>query len=92
MTKEVFIGGKGITKRIGIGGNNPVTIQTMWKDSIVDVCKNTTKLESILKQINDLSLLGCDIIRFAVPQEDELFYSNMFLGFFIHKQVSKVFV
>lgn len=67
MTKEVFIGGKGITKRIGIGGNNPVTIQTMWKDSIVDVCENTTKLEIILKQINDLSLLGCDIIRFAVP-------------------------
>ena len=52
MTKSVTIGGKGITKKTVIGGNNPITVQTMWKDSIVDVCENTTKLESILKQIN----------------------------------------
>lgn len=67
MTKQVFLGGKGITKRISIGGDSPVSLQTMWKDSIVDLPTNPEKLESILKQINDLQLLGCDIIRFAVP-------------------------
>ena len=67
MTKSVTIGGKGITKKTVIGGNNPITVQTMWKDSIVDVCENTQKLDSILKQINSLQMLGCDIIRFAVP-------------------------
>ena len=66
-TKEVFIGGKGITKRIGIGGNNPVSIQTMWKEPITDVNDNSEKLDLILKKINNLQLLGCDIIRFAVP-------------------------
>ena len=67
MTKEVLIGGKGITKKIIIGGNNPVSVQTMWKDGIVDVCENPSKLDSILKEINNLQMLGCDIIRFAVP-------------------------
>ena len=67
MTKEVLIGGKGITKKIIIGGNNPVSVQTMWKDGIVDVCENPSKLDSILKEIYNLQMLGCDIIRFAVP-------------------------
>lgn len=67
MTKEVLIGGKGITKKIIIGGNNPVSVQTMWKDGIVDVCENQSKLDSILKEIYNLQMLGCDIIRFAVP-------------------------
>ena len=67
MTKEVLIGGKGITKKIIIGGNNPVSVQTMWKDGIVDICENPSKLDSILKEIYNLQMLGCDIIRFAVP-------------------------
>ena len=66
-TKEIIIGGKGKTRIVKIGGNNPVSLQTMWKDSITDVCNNHDKLESIIKQINDLQMLGCDIIRFAVP-------------------------
>ncbi len=65
MTNKVFLGGKGITKRISIGGDSPISLQTMWKDSINDLDNN--KLDNILKQINDLQLLGCDIIRFAVP-------------------------
>ena len=67
MSKEVVIGGKGITKKIVIGGENPITVQTMWKDSIVDVFENSSKMDSILKEINSLQMLGCDIIRFAVP-------------------------
>lgn len=67
MTKEVFLGGKGITKRISIGGTSPVSLQTMWKDSIVDIPTNNEKFEKTLKDINELQMLGCDIIRFAVP-------------------------
>ncbi|MCQ2590773.1 MAG: flavodoxin-dependent (E)-4-hydroxy-3-methylbut-2-enyl-diphosphate synthase [Treponema sp.] len=67
MTKKVFLGGKGITNRISIGGDSEVSLQTMWKDSIDDIPNNPEKLEKIIKQINDLQILGCDIIRFAVP-------------------------
>lgn len=67
MTKKVFLGGKGITKRISIGGDSPISLQTMWKDSIVDIPQNPQKLEKIIQQITELQILGCDIIRFAVP-------------------------
>lgn len=67
MTKKVFLGGKGITKRISIGGDSPISIQTMWKESIVDIPQNPQKLEKIIQQITELQVLGCDIIRFAVP-------------------------
>lgn len=67
MTKKVFLGGKGITKRISIGGDSPISLQTMWKDSIVDIPQNPQKLEKIIQQITELQVLGCDIIRFAVP-------------------------
>ena len=66
-TRKVFLGGSGITKRISIGGDSPVSLQTMWKDSIVDVCENREKLEEIVKELAGLSMLGCDIVRFAVP-------------------------
>lgn len=67
MTKKVFLGGKGITKRISIGGDSPVSLQTMWKEPINDLIDNPKKIERILKEITDLQLLGCDIVRFAVP-------------------------
>ncbi len=67
MTKKVFLGGKGITKRISIGGDSPVTLQTMWKEPINDLSTNNQKLDRILKEISSLQKLGCDIIRFAVP-------------------------
>ncbi len=66
-TRTVVIGGHDGIKKILIGADNPVTIQTMWKDGITDVVGNQEKLDSILKQINSLKMLGCDIIRFAVP-------------------------
>ena len=66
-TKEISIGGKGQTKILKIGGNNPISVQTMWKDSICDVYQNSKKLDSIVRQIHELQMIGCDIIRFAVP-------------------------
>lgn len=65
--REVFLGGSNNVKRIGIGGNNPVTVQTMWKEGITDICDDNKKLEKLLKDINTLKSLGCDILRFAVP-------------------------
>ena len=65
--RTVTIGGFNGIRKIEIGGKNPVTIQTMWKDTIVDVTPESEKLHDILTQINDLKSLGCDIIRFAVP-------------------------
>ena len=66
-TKTIKLGGKGITRTVLIGGGNPVSVQTMWKDGITDLNTNNQKLDSIIKQLNDLSLIGCDIVRFAVP-------------------------
>ena len=65
--RKIFVGGNGNVERIAVGGDAPVTIQTMWKDSILDVKDNPQKLDEIVKQINSLKMLGCDIIRFAVP-------------------------
>ena len=65
MTKEVFLGGRGKTKRISIGGGAPVSLQTMWKQPINNL--DDKKLNEIVNTIEQLSELGCDIIRFAVP-------------------------
>jgi len=65
--RTVFIGGNGNTEKIGIGGDEPVTIQTMWKESIIGVKDDPARLEKIRTQIAQLKMLGCDIIRFAVP-------------------------
>lgn len=48
---------------IKIGGGAPVSIQTMWK-------KPLKKEEEIINQLKVLKSLGCDIIRFAVPDND----------------------
>ena len=67
MTKKVYLGGKGLTKRISIGGDSQVSLQTMWKEPIDNLSSNPEKLERILNQMSQLKILGCDIIRFAVP-------------------------
>lgn len=66
-TRKVFVGGNANTQRLCVGGDAPVTIQTMWKEGIVGVKEDKQKIGEIVKQINSLQLLGCDIIRFAVP-------------------------
>ena len=66
-TRVVTIGGHDGIRKILVGGNNPVTVQTMWKDGITDVCENPAKLADIIKKLAVLKSLGCDIVRFAVP-------------------------
>ena len=65
--RTVYIGGNGNTQRIGIGGDEKVSIQTMWKESIVGVKDDEARLDSIRSRIAELKTIGCDIIRFAVP-------------------------
>ncbi len=66
-SRTVAIGGYNNIRRILVGGDNPVTVQTMWKDTIADVTEDNPKLDDILKEINNLKSIGCDIIRFACP-------------------------
>ncbi len=55
---------KPIAVKVGsvtVGGDAPISIQTMWKRPlrVVD--------ESLIAEVNRLQALGCDILRFAVP-------------------------
>ena len=68
--RTVFVGGKNNVKKVGLGGNETVSIQTMWKESIKDVYKDSKKLSEIIKRIQNLKALGCDILRFAVPDSE----------------------
>ena len=65
--RVISLGGFDNVDKILLGGDNPVTIQTMWKESIVGVKNDNARLEKIRNQIASLKMLGCDIIRFAVP-------------------------
>ena len=48
-----------------VGGEWPVSVQTMWKDPLP--IPGSPGFEAALARIRKLSSLGCDILRFAVP-------------------------
>ncbi|HWR11259.1 MAG TPA: flavodoxin-dependent (E)-4-hydroxy-3-methylbut-2-enyl-diphosphate synthase [Rectinemataceae bacterium] len=53
-----------------MGGDWPVSIQTMWKDPLpVFSGENDLKLRDVLSGIEKLEEIGCDVLRFAVPDE-----------------------
>ena len=56
MKKEIKIG------NVLIGGSNPIIIQSMTNIK-------TSKINEVVKQINDLSALGAKIVRLAVEDE-----------------------
>ena len=58
-TREISVG------RIKIGGASPVSVQSMTNTDTRDV-------EATLGQIRELSSLGCDIVRLAIPDEDSV--------------------
>lgn len=47
-----------------IGGNAPISLQTMWKQPLKGADEDT------MKELHSLVTLGCEIIRFAVPDEE----------------------
>ena len=59
MSRQVRIG------KIKIGGGNPVAIQSMANIK-------TSKIVDVIRQIEDLTNLGCDIIRVSVKDDDEV--------------------
>ncbi len=59
MKREIFVGS------VGIGGNHPVSIQSMTNTAACDV-------EGTLRQIRRLKAAGCDIVRVAVPDKSTL--------------------
>lgn len=57
MRREIFVGG------VGIGGNHPVSIQSMTNTDTRDV-------DATLGQIRALATAGCEIVRVALPADD----------------------
>jgi (E)-4-hydroxy-3-methylbut-2-enyl-diphosphate synthase len=51
--------------KVIIGGGWPVSVQTMWKDKLPS--RGSPSFEEALARIESLRSLGCDILRFAVP-------------------------
>lgn len=59
-TRKVFVGD------VAIGGDAPITVQSMLNTKTIDV-------EGSLKQIEELKKVGCDLIRLAVPDEQSAY-------------------
>lgn len=59
MKREIFIG------NVGIGGNHPVSIQSM-------TATDTNNVKATVDQITELKNAGCDIVRIAIPDRNSL--------------------
>ncbi|MRI84058.1 MAG: 4-hydroxy-3-methylbut-2-en-1-yl diphosphate synthase [Nitratiruptor sp.] len=57
-TKQIYVG------PVAIGGDAPISVQSMTYSRTADV-------EATLQQIKRLHFAGCDIVRLAVPQEED---------------------
>lgn len=57
-TKKIFIG------NVAVGGDSPITVQSMTFSKTADV-------EATVAQIKRLHFAGCDIVRVAVPQNED---------------------
>ena len=63
ISNSIKIGGFSHVRPVQIGGNFPVVVQTMWKDRLSQQDIN----DSLVKRIDNLSAMGCGLLRFAVP-------------------------
>tara|TARA_B100001175_G_scaffold293249_1_gene279610 strand:+ start:1622 stop:2722 length:1101 start_codon:yes stop_codon:yes gene_type:complete len=57
ITKEINVG------EVKVGGNNPITVQSMTNTPTKDIKKT-------INQINQISKVGADIVRVSCPDED----------------------
>ena len=57
QTKPIFVGD------VGVGGNHPISIQSMTNT-------NTADVQATVNQIEDLQAAGADIVRVSVPDEE----------------------
>jgi len=61
-SKVVKIGGFSHVRPVYIGGDNPVAVQTMYKDQLTG-----SNIDEAVKKIQTLEKMGCSLLRFAVP-------------------------
>ena len=61
-TRKITIGGQGKTRVLAIGGDAPISVQTMWKSPLRE-----SEIQEYARLLTELESLGCDIVRFAVP-------------------------
>ncbi len=66
-SRVIKIGGFGHLDSVLLGGDYPVAIQTMYKDSLLKQDLEETKGEALVSRIAGLQALGCKLLRFAVP-------------------------
>jgi len=59
---RISVGGAGCTRILLIGGDAPVSLQTMWKSPL-----SGADLQDVARELASLEQLGCDVVRFAVP-------------------------
>lgn len=55
-------------KDLKIGKGYPISIQTMYDSPIP---RNIKDLDDLLARMNGLSLMGCDLMRFSYPTDDD---------------------
>ncbi|GMO27095.1 MAG: (E)-4-hydroxy-3-methylbut-2-enyl-diphosphate synthase [Termitinemataceae bacterium] len=65
----IKIGGFDHIKKVEIGGGQPVVIQTMWKDKLL--LQDKSGEEDVLRRIEGLAKMGCEILRFALPKIED---------------------
>lgn len=63
--RGIEIGGSDRVRKVQIGGTAHISIQTMWKAPLIGA-----DLQAIARTLGELEQLGCDILRFAVPDMD----------------------
>lgn len=68
MSRQIFLGGRNGIKKISVGGNSPISVQSMWKKSLVPATNES--LRQIVFELNELKMFGLDIMRFAVPDAE----------------------
>lgn len=67
QTRKVVLGGHDGVRRVEVGGEAPITLQTMWKDGIAHLARDEAARKEVARQVSALASFGCDIVRFAVP-------------------------
>ena len=69
ITKEINVG------EVKVGGNNPISVQSMTNTLTKDIKKT-------VRQINQISEVGADIVRVSCPDEDSTKALSAFATFF----------
>jgi (E)-4-hydroxy-3-methylbut-2-enyl-diphosphate synthase len=67
ISKTVTIGGFDHVEAVTVGGNSPVALQTMWKDSLSFSDLEGKNGDALRERIGRLRAMGCRLLRFAVP-------------------------